>query len=124
MTKQERVEYSKKYRENNKKYLKELCKKYRENNKEYIKEQYKKFYDNNTEWYKEYRKNNKELIREQANKNSEKLTDGYIIKVLSKNNAFLRKGNIPQQLIEVRRLHLQIIRLKNQLLKGEKRCLK
>lgn len=49
-----RIEYCKKYRENNKEYFKEYRKDYYQSNKERLKEQSKNYYENNKEYYKEY----------------------------------------------------------------------
>ena len=62
-TEEDKKEYLKEYRENNKEKIKEqvkeYCKEYRENNKEKIKEQVK-------EYGKEWRENNREHIRQHA----------------------------------------------------------
>ena len=67
MTKEEKKEYFKNYRENNKEKLKEYKKKYRENNKEKLKKKGRVYNENNKEKRKlrnkKYREKNKEQIR-------------------------------------------------------------
>ena len=65
---EKKKEYHKKYREKNKKeikeYKKEYDKEYREKNKEKQAEYMKDYYQNNKEYKKEYYENNKEEIKE------------------------------------------------------------
>tara|TARA_R110001599_G_scaffold81062_1_gene218876 strand:- start:191 stop:649 length:459 start_codon:yes stop_codon:yes gene_type:complete len=72
MTPEERKEYNKEWRENNKEKIEEYKKKWSENNKEEIKENKKKYYENNKEkiieQQKEYQKINKEKIQEYKKK--------------------------------------------------------
>jgi len=71
-TKEQRKEYNKKYRENNKDKIAKQKKEWNEKNKDKIKEQrkeYKKeYYENNKDKIKEYYENNKDKILEQASK--------------------------------------------------------
>tara|TARA_R110000782_G_C14557904_1_gene385845 strand:- start:32 stop:556 length:525 start_codon:yes stop_codon:yes gene_type:complete len=68
ITEEEKLEYQKDYRENNKDKLLDLQKEYREKNKNEIIERGKKYYENNknkiTETHKKYYENNKEKTKE------------------------------------------------------------
>ena len=54
MTKEERKEYDKKYRDDNKEIIKERKRKYRDNNKEIIKEHLRKYRENLPDAYVKY----------------------------------------------------------------------
>jgi hypothetical protein len=99
----------KEYRINNKEKLnvkkKETSKKYRKNNRETIKEKAKKYRENNKEKAKEYRENNKEKFKQYHKNMCENLTD-YYIKVRLKKT----KEDIPNEIIETKRLTLQLKR--------------
>jgi len=67
MTKEEKREYMKKYREDNKEKIREYKKKDREDNKEYYREYKKKYREDNKEYireyYKKYREENKDRLK-------------------------------------------------------------
>jgi len=94
-------EYKKEYRQKNKERIKE----YYQKNKECIKEYYQK----NKERIKEYRQKNKECIKEYNKEYVEQCTDGYIRRLLAKDST-LNSLDIPQGLIESKRLLIQIER--------------
>lgn len=81
--KQEKAEYSKQYRQENKEYLTQYDKQYYQHNKQEINEYDKQYYQNNIEQIKEqkqqYRQNNKAELNEKANKyyanNKEKIAE-------------------------------------------------
>ena len=78
--------------------IKEYKKEYRQKNKERIKEYNKEYRQKNKEYFKEY---NKEYV--------EQCTDGYIRRLLAKDST-LNSLDIPQGLIESKRLLIQIER--------------
>jgi len=91
-------EYDKEYRQKNKERIKE----YRQKNKEYKKEYNKEYYQKNKECIKE---NIKEYDKEYV----EQCTDGYIRRLLARDST-LNSSDIPQGLIESKRLLIQIER--------------
>ena len=109
-------ERSKKYYENNSEKLKESSKKYYENNSEKLKESSKKYRENNPEKVKEkakkWKENNHEKVKKYTNKISNEMGDSYIknkLCTITKNS--LHVGDLPNELIEVKRLQIQLFRL-------------
>ena len=132
MSKEEKAEYMRKYREANKEkinnqklisnkkfreknpeYFKESSKKFREKNPEYSKNKNKINYKKNKEYYTKksflYNKENKEKINKNANNRTEKLTDGYVKNKLKQSG--FPKESITPELIEVKRIILKTKRL-------------
>ena len=100
--KEYKKEYNKEYRQKNKERIKEAKKEYRQKNKECIKEYQKEYYQKNKERIKE---NIKEYDKEYV----EQCTDGYIRRLLARDST-LNSSDIPQGLIESKRLLIQIER--------------
>ena len=85
--------------------IKEYRKEYYQKNKEHDKEYYQK----NKERIKEYRQKNKKCIKEYKKEYVEQCTDGYIRMILARHST-LNSSDIPQGLIESKRLLIQIER--------------
>ena len=115
------IEKSKIYRKKNKKEISNRKKKYRKNNLDAITTRFKTYYENNKEktlnYNKEYRKNNPEKIREifkkDYQKSSENLTDRYIRNIMKRHYGSVKE--IPQEIIELKRIIIKTHRLCQQL---------
>ena len=113
----------KEYYLKNKEYIRKLQREYRINNIEVIRERAKisrtKYYLKNKEAvnkrHGEFKKNNKEASNKAARKRSEKLYDSYcctqLIKRTKRIGCKLVPKDIPQELIKLERVRLQIHRL-------------
>jgi len=117
------LERNKKYRENNREQIVESLKKYRENNREKIAERNKKYYENNrepiVESFKKYYENNREPIIERGKKYRENNRE-QIIERGKKCRAELLDSYVktklkikhpPKELIEFKRDQLKLDRL-------------
>ena len=99
----------KEYRQKNKERIKEAKKEYQQKNKECIKEYNKEYRQKNKERIKECRQKNKEYFKEYKKEYVEQSTDGYIREILARDST-LKPSDIPQGLIETKRLLIQIQR--------------
>ena len=77
--------------------------------KEYRKEHYQKNKEYNKEYYQKNKERIKENIKEYKKEYVEQCTDGYIRRLLAKDST-LKPSDIPQGLIESKRLLIQIKR--------------
>ncbi len=68
--------------------------------------------------HKEWKKNNKQLVNEQQKRATERLSRSYISKLMLP----LKYNDIPQELIQVKRIHLLIKRKIKEKVNGNKKC--
>lgn len=108
-------EWTKEYREKNKEKIYWLNRNYFLKNKEEIGSQKKDWYKNNPKKYLEYYKKQKErpgvceAMRERARRQTKKMGDVYIKRLIVRHSN-IDPNNIPVELIETKRLHLQLCR--------------
>ena len=115
------IEKSKIYREKNKKEISDRKKEYRLANLEVMRAKSNNYYKNNKqkslEKNKDYRKNNPEKMRELAKKDyersSQNLTDRYVRNIMKRHYGSVKE--IPQEIIELKRIIIKIHRLCQQL---------
>ena len=111
--------YSKKYREDNKDKIKIINKKYCEKNKDKIEIRHKKYREDNKDKIKirqkKYYENNKDKLAIGDSRAKKKCIEGlhdyYVKQLLIKNSKILKREDIPQELIEAKRLEIQIKRI-------------
>ena len=107
-------EYNVKYRKENKEKFREYFVKYTEENKEKFRELKKKYTEENKEklreWRKKYNEENKEKLREKNRINILELQNSYVLRLLKKKNNQLIKEEIPDILIESKRLEIKLLR--------------
>lgn len=112
---------NKKYRLNNKEKINEIRKKYRERCPEIEKKYREKYREKIKVLAKKYRSKNTEklkLIRIQQVKN----LDDHYIKGLYASNSKIKYKNVPEELIEVKRIHLKLVRKLKELKNGNNQC--
>lgn len=112
----ERMAYMKKYREKNKDKLNANARADYYANYDHYRAKWKEYYDNNKEFIsnvgKKWREKNVEKLIAMNKKRIEELTDSYVRGQLRKRS--LIKIDIPNELIEVKRLQIKIRRLANE----------
>ena len=115
------IEKSRIYREENKKAISERKKEYRLSNLEFMRSKsrlnYKNDKQNNLERNKQYRKNNpekmKELSKRDYERSSQNLTDRYVRNIMKRHYSLVKE--IPQEIIELKRIIIKTHRLCQQL---------
>jgi hypothetical protein len=113
-SKEQQYAWHKEWRERNKADIKCRNKSYHEANQEKMKTACLAYYyahkDNMINQVKEWRKNNPQKLKEYVNSRIKNLSDAYI-KQLLRRKSITGLKNIPQELIEIKRLQVKIKRI-------------